>query len=140
MKPFILFITLVSSIIIFSSCSQCMSCVISGNSLDDSIYVDTTLVMYDDFCGTLSEVDAFEADVKFESDARYCVTYTIRKFIDDAALAVYTKCGSLEDIQAFKVYLEDDVLNSQYAGQDVYLKLDASVPNPGTYNCIKVND
>lgn len=140
MKPFILFITLISSFIIFSSCSQCINCIISGNSLDDSIYVDTTQVFYDDFCGSISEADAFEADVKFEADSRYCVTYTIRKFIDDAALAVYTKCGSLEDIQTFRVYLEDEILNSLYAGQDVYLKMDASVPNPGKYKCIKVND
>jgi len=135
---FILFLALI--LLGFSSCTKCITCSISGHSIDDSLYVDDQTILYDDFCGTLTETEAFEGDVKFEADSRQCVSYSLHKFVDDSVLANFHACGSIQDLQDFKNYLEDSVMTEIYAGQDVYLKLDSLKINPGTYSCIKLNE
>lgn len=135
---FTLFLVLI--LIGFSSCTKCITCSIIGHSIDDSLYIDNQTIVYDDFCGTLSETEAFEADVKFEAESRQCVSYSLHNFIDDAVLANFHACGNIPDLEAFRNYLEDTVMTQQYAGQDVYLKLDSLRINPGTYTCIKISE
>lgn len=131
----ILLLSLVGLSFFFTSCTKCITCQIQGHSLNDSIYADNSVIDYEEFCGTLTELEAFEGDVKFNAENRACVSYTIRKYATDEVLATFHSCGGIIQLEAFKNYLEEDVLNTSYAGQDVYLRLEATLPNPGTYSC-----
>lgn len=125
---------LVSSISL-TSCTKCITCQIQGHSLNDSIYADIQIIDYEEFCGTMTELEAFEGDVKFNAENRACVSYTIRKYTTDEVLSSFHLCGGIVQLQEFKTYLEDEVLNKNYPGQDVYLRLETTIPNPGSYSC-----
>jgi hypothetical protein len=121
--------------LLFTSCTKCITCQIQGHSLNDSTFADTQIIDYDEFCGTLTELEAFEGDVKFNAENRACVSYTVRKYSTDEVLSTFHACGGINQLQEFKTYLEEEVLDGTYVGQDVYLKTEVTVPNPGTYSC-----
>lgn len=131
----ILLLSIIISSFTLASCTKCITCQIQGHSLNDSIYADNQVIDYDEFCGTLTELEAFEGDVKFNAENRACVSYTIRKYLNDEVLANFHACGGIEHLQEFRNYLEEDILNVTYAGQDVYLRLETTIPNPGSYSC-----
>ncbi len=125
-------------IAVFSfGCERCIQCEIYGNAIDDQAFNDQDTIVYPEFCGSPSEVTAFEGDVEFNAEARKCVVYNIIRANDQELLSTYTYCGGIQQLETFNQFLNDSILNNLFLGQDVFLILDTTIMNPGTYKCVE---
>ena len=135
----------------FFSCDKCVKCEILGN-IPDTMWlvpdtasnlkteivtadlVDTNNIFYDEFCGSSSEIDAFEADVQYAAESRECKIYVVRKLRTFDTLASYIYCGGPKQLADFEYGL-DTLINTLYDGQDAEWLTDTILPNPATWSC-----
>ncbi|MEA3443584.1 MAG: hypothetical protein U9R19_02535 [Bacteroidota bacterium] len=133
----------------FVSCETCIKCEILGNIPDTSFLspdtstlkgsiasglIDTNNIYYDEFCGSSSEIEAFEADVKFASDQRQCKIYSIRKIATLDTMATLIYCGGWQHFEDFEYGL-DTLIITTYANQDAEWVIDTVLLNPATWTC-----
>lgn len=126
----------------FVSCEHCIKCEIIGNIPDTTNIggngftglVDTNNVFYDEFCGSKSEADAFEADVKFNADNRECRIYAFRKIPSLDTIATMIYCGGPIQFIAFEKGL-DTLKTTTYANMDIEWVVDTTLLNPATWSC-----
>ncbi len=130
-------LAIITLALISFSCERCIQCEIYGNPISDSLFNDRDTIVYPEFCGTPSEVEAFEGDVQHNADARQCVVYSIIRASDQVTLATYAHCGGIQQLETFTQFLNDSILNSVYLDQEVFLLLDTTIQNPGTYKCVE---
>jgi hypothetical protein len=135
-------------ILSFVSCERCIKCEILGNTPDTSNLVNDTVInpggfaglvdtnnkFYDEFCGSRSEVDAFEADVKFNAENRECRIYAFRKVPSLDTIATMTYCGGPLQFVAYEQGL-DTLKTTLYADLDVEWVVDKTLLNPATWTC-----
>lgn len=119
---------------VFNSCERCINCQIIGNSIDTLLLSDKDTIIYDEFCGSPSEVNAFENDVKYEAESRACKIYKIDRLDNGTNLQTYTVCGAQKNHEAFELTL-DSIINTVYAGVDVRMYVDTTIINPGKWSC-----
>ncbi|MBT3210251.1 MAG: hypothetical protein HN704_08340 [Bacteroidetes bacterium] len=134
MKSFILvFISLFLILSISNSCKKCITCEIVGEIIDSTLFFDTNQVQYEEFCGTPSEISAYEADISYLANGRKCATFSILKLPDSSVLSTYTYCGDMHDIDVYYKYV-DSILDYSFAGEDAII--DTSLfSNPGHWTC-----
>ncbi len=144
MKKYFLQITLALVISFgFISCEHCIKCEIVGNipdttSLDPNTetadLLDTNNAYYDEFCGSSSEIEAFETDVEFAAVNRECRIYAIRKIQTYDTMATMIYCGGWRHLAAFENGLDTLILTT-YANQDAEWVLDTALYNPASWVC-----
>jgi hypothetical protein len=105
-----------------------------GKNYQDSVFIDSVKIIYPEFCGSSSEIDAFEADVEFAASNRNCVTYSIRKLADQSHIFDSTFCGAPNEQENFQEYL-DSLTQVISLTLDVELQIDTIVSNPGKWEC-----
>jgi hypothetical protein len=133
-KKLAIFIFIVSLAgIIVSSCSRCITCQIIGHSINET-FTDNDTVNYNEFCGTPSEVKAFEDDVKWEAESRRCVLYTIQTIHDQTILYHTFVCGGIKEQEQMANYI-DSIFLSDFQPQYDEIVIDSIIPNPGTWKC-----
>jgi hypothetical protein len=134
MKNSVLWLVGLLLLVSVSSCEKCIKCQILGKNYQDTLFQDTVKIIYPEFCGTPSEVSAFESDVEFAANNRKCVTYSIRKIEDNSALVTSTVCGGTAD-QERALEILDSLVQVVYANVDVALIVDTVRANPGKWEC-----
>jgi hypothetical protein len=136
MKISIRFIAIILTTILLSSCEVCIKCEIKGSKIDDVYLIDSNNVVYNEFCGSPSEAEAFENDVKYEAETRTCKIYKIDRMDNGLNEKTFTYCGGNQHHQAFMNGLEvmiDTLYTEQ--GVDVRLYVDTTISNPATWQC-----
>jgi hypothetical protein len=136
MKITIRFFLITLMALMVSSCEVCIKCEIKGSKIDDVYLIDSNHVVYNEFCGTPSETEAFENDVKFEAETRNCKIYKIDRLDNGLNEKTFTYCGGNQHHSAFIHSLEvmiDTVYTQQ--GVDVRLYVDTTISNPATWKC-----
>jgi len=128
----LIFILSFASLII-SSCSKCITCEIIGHSLNET-FIDNDTIRYDEFCGTKSEVNAYESDVKWEAENRRCVLYTIQTLPDSSVFFHGFVCGGIKEQEEMAEYI-DSIFMANFQPQDAEIVVDSVLPNPGTWKC-----
>lgn len=118
----------------FFSCEKCIKCEIQGKNYQDSVYFDSVKIVYPEFCGTPSEVDAFQADVEYAANSRKCIIYSIRRVVDNTPLLTSTMCGNAKDQEVFTAQL-DSIMEYVYPDLDVELSIDTIISNPAKWEC-----
>ncbi|MBT3208300.1 MAG: hypothetical protein HN704_03715 [Bacteroidetes bacterium] len=115
--------------IVFSSCKECITCEIQGNTVD-TVFIDNYFKQYDELCGTSDEVEARKRDVEFAAENRVCGKYFIVTLELDTIDSLIL-CGNrywLED------YL-DSVLLEANIDTIIKIKEDTFFYNPASFDC-----
>ncbi|MCF8372932.1 MAG: hypothetical protein K9H64_15025 [Bacteroidales bacterium] len=133
----------------FVSCEQCIKCEIIGNIPDTSFmvndtnlflkagvsgFLDTNNKFYPEFCGSKSEREAFESDVRFNAESRECRIYAFRKIPSLDTIATMIYCGGPIQFKEFEYGL-DTLKTTTYSELDVEWVVDTTLLNPATWSC-----
>jgi len=122
------------SIVGLSSREECIKCEVMGTAIDSLIMIDTNDVVYDEFCGTPSEADAFIADVQFAAESRSCKVYSIRKIETGEVLISQICCGGISHLESFEAGL-DTLLFTTYVDFDAEWVVDTVIMNSASWHC-----
>lgn len=112
-KYFVILVVGISLGFIGTSCLKCTTCEIQDGS--------TSVIGYDEFCGTPGEAKSFMKDVEFDANNLRCVTCTLKGSDNSTIKKIYKKYGSVEDLDEFMEDLADraDIENWFYSCEEV---------------------
>jgi len=134
MKKLRIFIICLTFLSIFNtSCKECITCKIQGNTVD-TIFIDNFYKEYDEFCGSSEEVDARKRDVEFAAENRVCGKYYIVTLELDTIDSLIL-CGNRFWLQD---YLDSILLNTDI-DTIIKIKEDTFFYNPATFECSSGN-
>jgi len=129
----LVFFSLSLILLISNSCKKCVNCEIVGEILDTALFFDTSHVQFEEFCGTSSEVSAYEADILYLANSRKCATFSILKLPDSTVLSTFTTCGDIYDINKYYKYV-DSIKNYAFADENAIIDT-TLFSNPGKWTC-----